>query len=66
MCYGYGEKGHRLGRCPQIFELTKSGVLAYDNIGRITHGTSTRISRFQNKTIIEAAKCERDVIDATH
>ena len=66
MCYGYGEKGHRLGRCPQIFELTKSGVLACDNIGWITHKTSARISRFQNETIIEAEKCERDVMDATH
>ncbi|ETW75361.1 hypothetical protein HETIRDRAFT_331280, partial [Heterobasidion irregulare TC 32-1] len=41
-------------------------VLACDNIGQITYGTSARISGFQSETMIKAVKYERNVIDITH
>jgi hypothetical protein len=57
-CFGCGEKGHGMSRCPTINNLLGKGVLTRDHGGRIIHKDGTAIRRFGGETYVQAIERE--------
>jgi hypothetical protein len=57
-CFGCGEKGHGMSRCPAINDLIGRGVLTRDHGGRIIHKDGNAIRRFGNETYVQAIERE--------
>src|SRR6202044_2434343 len=58
-CYGCGEIGHGMGRCPAINDLIGRDILARDNGGRIVYKDGTTIRRMANETYVQAYEREQ-------
>jgi len=57
-CYGCGEKGHGMSRCPALTELIAKDVIMRDHGGRIIHRDGSAIRRFGNETYAQAIERE--------
>jgi hypothetical protein len=58
-CYGCGEKGHGMSRCPTIGELVNKGMLVKDIAGRIIYPDGSAIRRLPNETYAQAYEREQ-------
>src|ERR1700733_2834092 len=58
-CYGCGEIGHGMGRCPSIADLIGKDILAKDSGGRIVYKDGSTIRRLANETYLQAYECEQ-------
>ena len=58
-CFGCGELGHGMGRCPAISDLMSKGVLCRDAAGRVIYKDGTSIRRFNEETYVQAIERER-------
>src|SRR6202790_4034349 len=59
ICYGCGEKGHGITRCPHISDLLEKGILAKDFAGRIVYKDGSPIKRRPDETYIQAYEREQ-------
>ena len=57
-CFGCGQKGHGMSRCPAVSDLIARGVLTRDHGGRIMHKDGSAIRRFGNETYVQAIERE--------
>jgi len=53
-CYGCGEKGHGMSRCPALADLVNKNVITRDQGGRIVWQDGTAIRRFYGETYVQA------------
>jgi hypothetical protein len=58
-CYGCGEIGHGMGRCPSIADLIGKDILAKDSGGRIVYKDGSTIRRLANETYLQAYEREQ-------
>jgi hypothetical protein len=61
ICYGCGEKGHGMNRCPSISELISQGILTRDQAGRVVYQDGSSIRRYSDETFIQAYEREQRV-----
>jgi hypothetical protein len=59
ICYGCGEKGHGMNRCPPILELIEQDILTRDSAGRVTYKDGSAIRRFSDETFMQAYEREQ-------
>ena len=55
-CIGCRERGYKIINCGKVGDLIRDGLLARDNIVRLTYRNEARIQRFTKETIIQAYK----------
>jgi hypothetical protein len=58
-CYGCGERGHGMGRCPRINDLIDRDIFAKDQAGRIVYKDGSQVRRLRDETYIQAYEREQ-------
>ncbi|KAA1478915.1 hypothetical protein DENSPDRAFT_756726, partial [Dentipellis sp. KUC8613] len=59
ICYGCGERGHGMTRCPTLAKLMDSGILKRNENGQIARADGSVVRRFGNETFAEVVERER-------
>jgi hypothetical protein len=58
-CYGCGEKGHGMGRCPIIADMIQKNIFAKDHTDRLVYKDGTPIRRLSDETYVQAYEREQ-------
>jgi len=60
-CYGCGQKGHGLTRCPVIADMIDKDIFAKDFGGRLVYKNGNAIRRMPNKTYVQGHEHDQGI-----